>query len=268
MINSAKVLTWVIGGYIVVKILGYSEILAANPSLRILFAIAPLCLLAWQGIIINNCPLPNDKDYTIPLYERIGSGNWWRIFWILWIGHKPLASDYLFGFYLFSGLVAILVCLIAFTVSVEYYRMKTVTPLIIGCLLFGFFLLVWEKNTFVIHYGVPVVGHLFEKPKYDAIYRVEVGPEDSNHKIIAIADIHVTGRTESEHDGEDVNGNPITHIYAYRDIWIRQLYFPGGGTVEIKEQNEPLQIGGLVHVKDSSGHSWHVQLLEESASNK
>ena len=38
--------------------------------------------------------------------------------------------------------------------------------------MFACFLLSWVKGAYVIHYGVPIVGHFLEKPEYDAKYRV------------------------------------------------------------------------------------------------
>jgi len=264
MRDTAKMLSWAIAGYIAFKIFGYSTIVTSASPLRILFVLAPICLLVWQGILLRKRLHPLGGDAGIPFYERVETGDWWRIFWILWIGHRPLASDYILGFYLFSALVAFLVGVVVFTASVEFYRKRTATPLIVGCLVFGYFLLSWEKNTYVVHYGVPVVGHFFEKPEYNAMYRVEVEPENSDRKIKAIAEIHVEGRTETDDYGEENwLGQSITHTYTYRDVWVRKLYLPGGGTVGIQEQDEPLHLGDPVFVKDSSGRSWYVRLLRE-----
>jgi len=137
--------------------------------------------------------------------------------------------------------------------------------LLIGTLAFGYFLLSREKGSYVIHYGVPIVGHFLEKPEYDAVYRVEIEPENSRAKYQAIADIHVEGRTETEDYGEENwIGQSITHTYEYRDVWIRKLHFPNGGTAVIDDQEEPLHLGGDAEaVTDSNGRSWFVRLLNE-----
>jgi hypothetical protein len=96
---------------------------------------------------------------------------------------------------------------------------------------------------------------------YDALYRKEVDPAYSGGRIKAIADIHVDGRTETRDYGEeDRFGQSITHTDAYRDVWIRKLYLPSGGTIVVKQQNEPLHLGVPGFVIDSSGRSWYVRL--------
>ena len=265
MRNSTRALNWLIGGYIGLKIFGYSKIFAANPSLRILFVLAPASLLVWQALVLHRRFAQQDGGMTgQPFYERIYEEDWWRIFLILWIGHRPFASDYLLGFYAFSVLAFSLLGLLVFMSGVELVRKKRATLLVIGCLAFGYFLLSWERSTFVEHYGVPIVGDFFEKPEYHAKYRVEIAPENSNTKLQAIADIHVKGRTESDDSGEeDYFGQTISQTYTYRDVWLETLYLPNGGAVSIEEQFEPLHLGKTVIVSDSGGRSWNVRLLNE-----
>ncbi len=133
-----------------------------------------------------------------------------------------------------------------------------------------FFLLSWEKSVYVEHYGVPIVGHFFEKPECNAKYRVEIQPEkaiqlnDSSKKILAIADIHVEGRTETEDIGaEDNYGQSITQSFTYRDVWVKKLYLLNGRVLFIEEQDEPLHLDEPVFVRDSYGQSWYVKLLNE-----
>ena len=266
MNDRAKLLNWTIWAYIAVYIFGYSKIVASAPSLKILFVLAPISLLVWHVFLLHRrlAGQENEAD-DHPFYERFDAGDWSRIFVILWIGHRPLATDYLWGFFLFSGIVAVLLCILAFTASVEFFRKKTPKTLVIGCLAFVYFLLAWEKNTYVVHYGVPIVGHFFEKPEYHAKYRVELEPKNSNRKFQAIADIYVEGRTETDDYGEeDWLGQPITHTYTYRDVWVKKLYLPNGGTLIIEEQHEPLHLGeSSVFLLDSHGRSWYVRLLNE-----
>jgi len=265
MISSIKILKWLIGGYIAIDLLfDYSSIVKDNSSLRILFVLVPILLLLWQALIIRARFQEPLKESASPFYERLETGDWLRVFGILWIGHTPLASHYVWGFYLFSGIVVVLLIVLTGTASVEFYRRRTAIPILIGCLAFAYFLLSWERNMYVVHYGVPIIGHFFEKPEYNAKYRVEIKPENSNVKYKAIADIHVVGRTETDEYGEeDWLGNQISHTYTYRDVWVKRLYFQNGGSVEIQEQLEPLHLGESVFVKDAHGISWYVKLLRE-----
>lgn len=260
MSDSIKALNWFIVGYIAIYVFGYSKIVVAEPDLRILFVLLPICLLIWQAMILRHRFAQLREVAGAPFYERIDTGDWWRIFFILWSGHNPLASDYVWGFFLFSGIVAVLVGLLVFTVFIELYRKRTATPLLIGCLAFGYFLLSWERDTYVIHYGVPIIGHFFEKPEYDAKYRVEIELENSNRKLEAIADIHVKNRTETDYDYY----SEAAYTYTYRDIRVEKLYFPNGRMVVIYDQAESIRkLGESKFVTDSYGRSWYVRLLNE-----
>lgn len=262
MSDSAKALNWSIVGYIAIYAFGYSKIVVAEPDLCILFVLVPICLLVWQAMILRHRFVQLKEKAGAPFYECIDTSDWWRVFWILAFGHRPLASDYVWGFFLFSGIVAVFLGLLVFTASIEFYRKRTAT-LLVGCLACGYFLLSWERDTYVIHYGVPVIGHFFEKPEYDAKYRVEIELENSNRKFEAIADIHVENRTETDwydyYEGS-------TYTYTERYIRFRKLYFPNGRTVVIDDQDLllagslPLSGSYVVYSHDRSW--WYVRLLE------
>ncbi len=266
MVKSVRILNWVIGGYIAIRIFGYWKIAKPGPGLQIFFALVPIFLLVWQALVLRQRFQDVPEDSASAPYRRVDTGDWRRVFWILCFGHTPLASQYVWGFFLFSGIAAVLLIALVFTASVELYRRRAVTRLLIGCLGFTCFLLAWEKNTYVIHYGVPIIGHFLEKPEYNAKYRVEIGATYSSMKNQAIADIHVGGRTETE-DFDDGAGWPVrfftSRTYAYRDVWIRRLYFPNGGSADICNQRWPLHVGDHVSVTDSHGTSWYVRLLDE-----
>lgn len=177
-------LNWAIGGFIALKIFGYSKIIVTAPSLLVFFALAPVALLLWQAILLRNRFANQFSDETAePFYELLNQGEYWRVFFILLFGAKPLASEYLFGFYVFSALVFFLVAVFIFISSVEYFRKRNLSPLVIGCLAFSYFLLCWEKNMYVEHYGVPIIGHFLEKPDYYTKYRVEISPDNSTRNF-------------------------------------------------------------------------------------
>jgi len=259
--NEPKLFNWLIGGYIAITYLGSWWIVSAEPSLRVPFVIIPILLLAWQAILLRRRFLQRDTcEKDLPFYEWIETGDWWRVFWILWIGHRPLASDYLLGFFLFSGVVILLLGILAYTASIEYFHRKKATSLVFGCLAFSYFLLCWEKNTYVEHYGVPIIGHFFEKPEYLATYRVEVAPEDSSKAYQAIAEIFVEGRTESYEAGDNNLGQPITYTESYRDVWVKKIHLPNGRIIVIEEQDEPIRLREGGFVRDSHGRWWSVEL--------
>lgn len=217
MKNSFKILNWVIGGYIAIGFF-YSAIVYTTPSLRIIFIVTPITLLLWQALIVRaRLQEHSEEPASIP-YELLEDGDGWRVFGILLIGHIPIASHYIWGFWLFSGIVVILLIILTSTASVEFYRRRSATLLVIGCIAFACTLLIWERNMYVVHYGVPIIGHFFEKPEYDAKYQVDIQSENSNVKHKAIADIHVGGRTETEEAGEEVRPDEIRHSYVPRGL--------------------------------------------------
>jgi hypothetical protein len=73
----------------------------------------------------------------------------------------------------------IMLCALVFVVYYEIASHKKLTLLAVGCIFFTYCLLAWERGVFVYHYGVPIIGHFFEKPEYQAKYYVELEPKKS-----------------------------------------------------------------------------------------
>lgn len=264
LFQNTEILNWSIGVYYVIYFIGSWALLPLAPALSAVFILFPFLLLTWQIVIIREQYIQEKEYYSISnIYECVGGSDLWRIFWIVLILHWPLASKYVLGFFVFSGIVVVLLGLLTYGAICEFLRHKTATPLLIGCIAFGHFLLSWEKETFVIHYGVPVIGHFFEKPEYDTKYYVEIKSEDSGRKYKVIADIHVEGESVTEDVGDGYYGQLLSHTFEYRYACIRRLYFPNGSSVLIEEQDWLLSLDESTFVRDSQGHKWYVTLLNE-----
>ena len=263
MQDRTPLLNWAIWGYIALDLFGSSQIANAAPAAGTALVLVPIALLTWQTALLKaRINEQDDLTYNTPIYDKVQPGDWWRLFGILWIGHKPLATEYLLGFYLFAGIVVTLVGILAFTAAMEWLRKREFTPMFIGSLVFIYFLLVWGKNAYVNHYGIPVIGHFFERPQYDTQYGVEVESEHSMGSIRGTADIHVEGRTETEDYGEEGGFSPSTaRSYMHRDVWVRKIHLPNGQLVMVAAQDEPLHLGESVILWDSQGESWRVRLL-------
>jgi hypothetical protein len=117
-------LNWAIFGYIALYLFCYSKIVSAYPSSVILFAFAPIALLFWQAIILSNSFRFLSKNDFYSFYERLDSGDYWRVFFILLFGSRPLASDYLLGFFVYSAITIALFTVLVFISCVEYYSKK------------------------------------------------------------------------------------------------------------------------------------------------
>lgn len=263
-ICNEKALNWFVGGlYILFLPIGFLLSGFERVHDTVLFLI-PLGLFVWQMCIVRRRYLEKQSDTELKFHRCITGGDWWRFFWILLIGHLTIASENKFGFFLLSGIIIGLIVLIILTVYDEYYEHANFTPLMMGCLVFGFILLSWEKNTYVIHYGVPIIGHFFEKPEYDAKYYVEIESKDSGRKYKVIADVHVEGESITEDVGEGYYGQPLSHTFEYRHVLIKRLYFQNGSSVGIEDQSWAMSLDERsTFVKDSRGRKWHVTLLNE-----
>jgi hypothetical protein len=124
------------------------------------------------------------------------------------------------------------------------------------------------KMGYCHHYGVPIIGHFFERPEYSARYMVTASraTEDfgrSGPEMRIVADIRVEGRTETDYAGEDRYGQTTTETSNYRDVSLKRLHLSPSHVVTIDEQDEPLSLGKSVFVTDSRGGKWYVNLRDE-----
>lgn len=206
-----------------------------------------------------------NTDDKLP-YLKLNAGDYQRWFFILFAAWTPLASNYVIGFWIMGAIAGGTCIALLGILCAELARGKErEVGLTLGAAVFIFTLLTQARGTFVCHYGVPIIGHFFEKPEYDAKYMVRVDGADSDfnetsESYVVVADIHVEGRTESEYAGDDRLGNPQEETVTYRDVWIQKLYLPDERPVSIKEQDEPLSLGEQVLVRDSHKRYWYVTL--------
>ena len=240
MLKSSITLMRCIYAYVAIKLFVYDSLVKLDPSWQELFIFVTCCLFVWQVLVVHSrFKSQSSLDQQVSL-EWLRSDDLVGLFLILCVAHNPLASQYLWGFWAFTCVALTLLALLLFNASIEFYARKSATPRLIGCLFFAFCLLLWGKNAYVYHYGVPIVGHFLEKPEYDAKYRISMEPENSNKRFEAIADIHVEGRTETEDNGDvDWSDMPIINTYTYRDVWIRRIYFPNGGSFQPQDHYCP-----------------------------
>lgn len=252
-----------IGIFVVLSIFGRSWLERELPEIHWCFVIAPLVFVTWAAAFawrrIDNAPQGN-----VPAHRRLEAGDYFRVFFTLWAGYWALAETHLLGFWLFTCIAALLICSLITVLCVDLFLERKVTPLVVGCGLFIYFLLSWEHNVFVRHYGVPIIGHFFERPEYDARYYVDAERNGTGRAYRLAADIHVQWRSEEVEDGYDDSGSPISRTYSYRDVRVRRLHFPNGGSVAIYEQTEALTLDRPVFMTDTQGVKWYVKLLDES----
>jgi len=202
-------------------------------------------------------------DHEPRVYRRPTDGDYWRLFVCLWLGYGPLASQSE-SLFLLMSLIAVPTLFLLVTIGIaDAVIEKKLTPLVIGCFAFVYFLFGWQKVALIEHYGVPIIGHFLEKPNFKARYYVEVEPESSDKKYKVLADIRVQSRSESEETGEDRFGMTTYSTFTYREIWIERFQFPNGGWIEVENQDEPLSIDDPGFVTDKAGRSWYVRMTGE-----
>jgi hypothetical protein len=262
--HNERILNWSIGVLVLFDIFARTWLERHVPALHWLFVFVPLALLAWSVVLALRRLSPADPPTSFP-HQQLQPGDFFRVFFVLWAGHNALAAKHVLGFYVFSAIAALLLFFLITVVGIELFQRRRINGWVIGCGLFVYCLLSWEHHMFVRHYGVPIIGHFFERPEYDARYYVQAERESSNQKYRLLADIHVEGRSETDDAGEDRFGQTIFETTTYRDVWVRRLHFPNGGSVAIDDQMEPLHLGDSVFVTDTRGDKWYLKLLNEYA---
>lgn len=194
------------------------------------------------------------------VYKRPTDGDYWRLFVVLWLGYGKIADLSPTAFFVMS-LIAVPVLFVLVSIGLtDSVIEKSLTPRALGCFAFCYFLFGWQKSSLIEHYGVPIIGHILEKPNFDAQYYVEVRSEDSNNEYTLLADIRVESYSETEDAGyEDRFGQSVSHTFQVKDIWIKRLRFPNGGWVDI-QQDEPITMDDGGYVTDSEGRNWRVKM--------
>jgi hypothetical protein len=257
-----RILNWSIGVLAVLDVFARSWLEHHVPALHWLFVVVPLPLLAWSLFIAARRFSASESSRSFP-HERLEPGDFFRVFFVLWAGHAAIATRHLLGFYVFTAIAALLLFFLITVIGIELFQRRGVNRWVIGCAVFVYGLLSWERHMFVQHYGVPIIGHFFERPEYDARYYVKARRGESDSEYRLLADIHVEGRSETDEVGEDRFGQTMFETTTYRDVWVRRLHFPNGGSVTIDDQLEALHLGDSTLVTDTRGESWHIRLLSE-----
>jgi hypothetical protein len=248
--------------FILLAIFARGWLIAHGPFFSWAFFLATVFIVWWIAFFAFH-RIKTTSEHIAPPHRLLQSGDYFRLFFTLWAGHRAL-GDSVLGFWVFTACVVFLVCALITIACVEAFLEKKLTILTIGCGFFVYCLLTWERSVFVQHYGVPIIGHFFEKPEYDAQYYLELQPENSNRKVRVVADIRVEGRSEFYESGEDRYGLPIYETDHYRDVWVRRLHFHNGGSVAVKDQSEPMSLYDSALITDAQGRSWYARLINES----
>jgi len=258
---ASKILDWTIGLYVVFDLFGRSWLNKVGDPLRCVLPWFPLILLGWTlAVAVKHLRF---REKNLPFYHRLQMEDYFRWFFILWAGHTPLATDHLVGFYIFTALAVGTVVLLLAAAGLELCRKRELTPLVLGCAVFLYLLFVWEKKSYVEHYGVHIIGHYLEKTSYKTRYYVQIERDGSDCEMKAIAHISVGGTSDEYYDGEDYYGNDVWRSYERREVWISRIQLPDGRSISVAEQSEPLEVRGTTFVTDDRGNEWHVELLDE-----
>jgi hypothetical protein len=230
-----------------------------------LFAVIPLVLGVWAILVVWH-RFRLKQESQSPSYLTLASGDYWRWFFIVWAGWTPFATAYKAGFLVAAAVVVVSV-IIAIVVIIRELRRKF-SPLILGMCVLMYSFLGLLRTGYSQHYGVPIIGHFFERPEYSARYMVAASPvmgdlERADAETRMVAEIRVEGSAEADDIGEDRIGQTITSTSYSRDVWVQRLHLSSSESVTITEQEDPLSLGGSVFVTDSQGGIWFVKLLNE-----
>jgi len=197
------------------------------------------------------------------LYLKVLSSDYIRIFFICLLGYHSFAT-FSSKLFLLSLIFTVPFMLILFTIGVfECIKNKTITMIAIGSFLFTLFLFNAQKYALSYHFGVPILGHFLEKPEYTALYYIKLQPIESKKEFHYLAQIKVGNRPE-ELEYEDSNYETYTKTIWHRDIWIKKFQYTSSRWVEVVEQDEPLEVGSCVLIKDEYQREWYAEIADKN----
>ncbi len=230
-----------------------------NPFLLCLFSIVPMILFSWEMTVIYYRFKANSKQLNRDFYNSIDGEDAGILFWIILLGHDPLASHFLVGFYLYTLAVLFVTALLMFVIISEFIAFKEITSTVIVCGIGLAFTLFTYKSAYVIHYGVPEIGHFLEKPQYRITLPMIVTDKDSNTKFEALADIYVINTVEEVYEEYGPDDSSI-NFYSERGMWIERIHFKFGKLVKIPD---PVDLNEWGFVTDEFGKEWYVKLKQK-----
>ncbi|MBX2896348.1 MAG: hypothetical protein KF763_12945 [Cyclobacteriaceae bacterium] len=159
--------------------------------------------------------------------------------------------------YMTITLSLLLFCL--FVILKEIKLTKTlINGVIVGHIVFGYFLYNWSKSTYVRNYGNEIIGSYWEKPDYRTKYLVKMSKsEDFSRAYTLPAQVHVyTIVEESDYPQEDAYGNEYYDSYRHKYIIIEKVFWPNGGFLEFQDCD--LEESDYCH--DSHGRYWYLKI--------
>jgi hypothetical protein len=203
--------------------------------------------------------IPNDLHFGIATFALAVN--------FAFIGEKMLANSLLSLLWQVTFSIVLIIYLTIITA--ELLENRKVTTMAFAAGLVVFLLYSTAKSNFIEIYGVPIIGHPFEKREFNAKYYIQAEyaePDDdkkAEKMYTLVADTHVVNESISEEVGEDRYGQTQYASYNQRGIWVRRIRFPNEEWREITKQEEPLGENESVQVTDIKGEKWNVTLSKE-----
>jgi hypothetical protein len=144
----------------------------------------------------------------------------------------------------------------------DLYRSRSLTDFTGGAILVAAITGFFTYGVYVSHFGVSIIGDVFERPEFRTIYWGEISRDGSGSTIRVKAEIEVS-RSYDEFESTDSIGNPSTTTLRYRKIHVRRIYFNNGSKVDIIDGDPLEDINDSVYLTDANGQSWYFTLLPE-----
>lgn len=232
MNRKMSIYNWAIIVYFVLKIL-VPEILPDSHKSRTEIALSTIGFVLiifglWSLFTSNNRPRQISEITT---NENIGP--YFKL--ILLLSFTRLDSLGSSGPIVYMTITLSLLLFCIFIILKDALLTKTlVNGVIIGHIVFGYFLYNWSKGTFVRNYGNEIIGSFWERPDYRTKYLVEVSRNsDFTNAYTLQAQVHVsTVLEESDYPQEDAYGNDYFESYTRKYIIIEKVFWPNGGVSE------------------------------------
>jgi hypothetical protein len=256
-VENEQKLNWFLGSFFAASIL---SVFIGNPSwISLTVTGIGFIALLWQLMIIA-WRLKSKKNKEI-LYRRLNDGDYWRLFFSLYLSYYSIASIskgiFLLSLIFTVPFLFILVCISIVDTTIQ----KAITIRAIGCVAFAYFLFCWQKNALIEHYGVPIIGHFLEKRNYKAKYYVEARLENTSNKYEVLADLSIKSASETFDTGENRFGIPTSERITFKEIWIDRINLPDKGWSKVK-QDETLSIEEETMIRDLLGRIWYIKITK------
>ena len=228
------------------------------PWLWVVSEILLLLVFVWVSILIWSRIIINNEEPVI--HRRMDSDIGGYVFLFVWgyITISSKISDYIFL------VISILILLILLSISIyDWYLSRDFFSRSVYYLLIAVFVFNTVRGIIINYYGVPEIGHFFEKNRYSTKINVIISDGIKNKEYNVLADVCVDNSTDIDtEEGGGRYGEDVTHYSTTKYINIKRLCFANSEWIDVS-QDELICYGDSGIIFDSYGRRWYVKVVKK-----